>query len=110
PKEIIIFRIFQEGLANIGKHAQATEITITQDNKGQASVFSLKDNGAGFDQKKIAERNPSQAGLGLIAMQERAIMAGGTFEIRSGPGQGTMIAFSIPARRSGKKSAAKDKG
>jgi PAS domain S-box-containing protein len=108
-QEVIIFRIFQEGLANIGKHAKATEVIISLDNKGQLAVFSLEDNGTGFDQKKIAERNPSQAGLGLIAMQERAMMAGGFLEIQSEPGQGTIIAFAIPLRRSGKKSAAKDK-
>jgi two-component system, NarL family, sensor histidine kinase UhpB len=108
-QEIIIFRIFQEGLANIGKHAQANEVTIAMDNKGQVAVFSLEDNGVGFDRKAVDERNPSQSGLGLIAMQERAMMAGGFFGIQSEPGQGTLIAFAIPVRRSGKKSAAWDK-
>lgn len=101
-QEIIIFRIFQEGLANIGRHARATRVTIDLKDEGNSAVFSIKDNGQGFNIKEVKGRNPSTTGLGLIAMKERALMAGGTIDIKSETGKGTSIVFSVqkrPAKR-----------
>jgi PAS domain S-box-containing protein len=98
-QEIIIFRIFQEGLANVGKHSGATQVTITMTQDAKASTFSIKDNGKGFDLKRMETRNPLKAGLGLTAMKERALMAGGSIEIKSEIGQGTSLTFSAQGRR-----------
>jgi PAS domain S-box-containing protein len=102
-QELIIFRIFQEALANIGKHAQATQIFIELTQEGQFAFFSIKDNGKGFNPNSIKGKKPSESGLGLTAMAERAQMAGGDFEIKSDTGKGTLITFSIPTGRTRKK-------
>jgi PAS domain S-box-containing protein len=102
-QEIIVFRIFQEALANIGKHAKATQVTISMADEGKWTIFSIRDNGKGFNLKEVKGKNLLRTGLGLIAMQERAMMAGGTIEIKSEPGKGTMITFAIQGRRTGKK-------
>jgi PAS domain S-box-containing protein len=95
-REITIFRIFQEALANIGKHGRATRISIALDQNGEEGVFSIKDNGTGFSLRNIRRRPPDETGLGLTAMQERAEFAGGLFEIRSQVKKGTRITFRIP--------------
>ena len=102
-QEIIVFRIFQEALANIGKHAKATQVTISMAEEGKWTIFSIQDDGRGFNLKEIKGKNLLRTGLGLIAMQERALMAGGTIEIKSEPGNGTMITFAIQGRRTRKK-------
>jgi PAS domain S-box-containing protein len=103
-QELIVFRIFQEALANIGKHAQATQVLIELTEGEKSAVFSIKDNGRGFNSKVVQGRNPSESGLGLTAMAERAQMAGGDLAIKSGVGKGTLITFSIPIKRPRKKS------
>lgn len=102
-QEIMVFRIFQEALTNIRKHAQATKVAIELNQEGRLAVFSIKDNGKGFNPKAFNRRSPSKKGLGLVAMAERAQMAGGTLEITSTPGKGTLITFSIPRKRTRKK-------
>ncbi len=91
PPEVstALFRIAQESLTNISKHAQATTITVTLK---QTSVIhlSIEDNGIGFD--------PTQntTGFGLQGMQERTHALGGQFQIHSHPGNGCTIAISLP--------------
>jgi PAS domain S-box-containing protein len=91
-----IYRIFQEALTNIGRHAQATEISIGIEKHDGYVTFTLEDNGRGFDPQVAIYRENRQKGIGLAAMQERARMAGGRLEIRSRPGQGTHLALTIP--------------
>jgi PAS domain S-box-containing protein len=104
-QEIMIFRIFQEALTNIGKHAEAKQVTvtITEDEKG--TFFSIQDNGKGFDLKNIEIRDPRETGLGLISMKERALMAGGDFDIKSEDERGTLVTFWVPLSRSKKRSS-----
>jgi PAS domain S-box-containing protein len=101
-QEIIIFRIFQEALLNIGKHAQATQVTMSVAEEKKLTVFLIQDNGKGFNTKTVNGKDLLRKGLGLIAMQERALMAGGTIEIKSQPGKCTLITFAIPGRRTRK--------
>jgi PAS domain S-box-containing protein len=102
-QEIIIFRVFQEALTNIRKHAEATQVTMAMTESGKNNIFSIQDNGKGFDLKDVGLRAPQKTGLGLIAMRERAAMGGGTIEIKSEPGEGTLITFAIQGRRTQKK-------
>jgi PAS domain S-box-containing protein len=99
---ITIYRIFQECLTNISKHAGATEVSITI--KEQAGLVSLvlEDNGAGFDPVQVAARRGSGRGMGLAALDERARMVGGTLKIRSQPGSGTRLTCTIPVDQKGK--------
>jgi len=94
-----IYRIFQEALTNIGRHAQATQISIEIEKQQGYGTFNIEDNGRGFDPQAVMNRENRQRGIGLAAMQERARMAGGHLEIRSRPGSGTHLAFTIPLER-----------
>ena len=98
PREtqIGIYRIFQESLTNIGKHAQASQLTIAMQREDGQVVFTVADNGKGFNLDEVMGRDPTTRGLGLMAMQERAHIMGGTLEIKSEEGQGTRITFRIP--------------
>ena len=94
--QIIIYRIFQESLANISRHAGATEVFIAvREHEGLISLV-LEDNGAGFDPTEVLARRASGRGLGLAALNERARMLGGALEIRSQPGFGTRVTCVIP--------------
>ena len=91
-----IYRIFQEALTNIGRHAQATQISVGIEKQDGYVTFTIEDNGSGFDPQVAMHRENRQGGIGLAAMQERARMAGGHLEIRSQPGSGTHLVFTIP--------------
>jgi len=94
--QIIIYRIFQECLTNISKHAGATEVSIAvKEHDGLISLV-IEDNGSGFDPAQVSARRASGRGLGLAALDERARMLGGALEIRSQPGPGTRMTCVIP--------------
>jgi len=94
--QIIIYRIFQECLTNISKHAGATEVSIlVREDDGFLSLV-LEDNGIGFEPAQLSARRASGRGLGLAALDERARMLGGRLEIRSQPGSGTRVTCVIP--------------
>ena len=94
--QIIIYRIFQECLTNISKHAGATEVSISIKEDDDLVSLVLEDNGAGFDPAQVSARRGAGRGLGLAALNERARMLGGTLEIRSQPGAGTRLTCIIP--------------
>jgi PAS domain S-box-containing protein len=94
--QIIIYRIFQECLTNISKHAGATEVSITVKEHDGLIFLLIEDNGAGFDPALVLARRAVSRGLGLAALDERTRMLGGTLEIRSRPGAGTRKTFVIP--------------
>lgn len=91
PVENALFRIFQESLTNVVKHAAASEVIVTTTVKKGAFVFSIEDNGKGYD--TMAE---GQRGWGLIGMKERAEAVSGTCRIQSGPGLGTHVTVEVP--------------
>jgi PAS domain S-box-containing protein len=95
-QEVIIYRIFQESLTNISKHARATRVTVAIDKSPGAIRFSIEDNGVGFKLEDLSRRNPVEAGLGLDSIEERARMLNGTLEIWSREGQGTRITLVVP--------------
>jgi PAS domain S-box-containing protein len=85
------YRIAQEALINVRKHAQATMLTVRMDGSEEGVTVRVVDNGRGF------EMAPEQLGhVGLVSMRERAEMAGGWWQIDSAPGHGTMIEFFLP--------------
>jgi signal transduction histidine kinase len=93
--QIIIYRIFQEALTNIGKHAQAAHVSVTAKKNGNNVSFLVEDDGKGFDVHQIESKFSREKGMGLTAMNERARMLGGDFEISSQEGKGTRITLSI---------------
>jgi len=97
--QIIIYRIFQEALTNIGKHAQATQLSvIIKEENGHVS-FSVEDNGMGFDVKEVSTRGIHEKGLGLTIMDERVQMLGGSLKVDSQEGRGTRVTFTVPVEK-----------
>jgi signal transduction histidine kinase len=89
---IAIFRIFQESLTNIMKHAQATEVRILIQNNPQNIELTISDNGRGFSQE--ARMKPRS--FGLRGIQERVAHFGGQVSFMSAPDQGTTVAVTVP--------------
>jgi PAS domain S-box-containing protein len=91
-----IYRIFQEALTNISKYAGAQRVFLAMKKQGGEIVFSIADDGAGFDVAEVLARGATERGMGLAAMFERVRILGGVLSIASEEGQGTRIAFSVP--------------
>jgi PAS domain S-box-containing protein len=94
--ETACFRIAQEALTNIVRHAQANQVRLQLVKDGGVLLLSVKDNGTGFDLERLRKRAPRAATLGLISMQERAHAAGGTIEIASANSRGTEVRLMLP--------------
>ena len=94
--EIALYRICQEALTNISRHAQATRIRLSLNQEDHRLSASIEDNGVGFDVKKVQSHPPTELGAGLIAMRERAVSLGGTFQLITKEGKGTQINIEIP--------------
>ncbi len=94
--EIIIYRIFQETLTNIGKHAQATKVEMAIKKCGETIHFSVKDNGTGFNVEQVLAGTATAGGMGLGSMEERVRMLDGTLKLWSQEGKGTKISFLLP--------------
>ena len=95
-KEIVIYRMVQEILNNILKHAEATEISISMNYTPVNFNLNIHDNGKGFDQSEAVNRNIADAGSGIRNLQKRAALVGATLQIKSEPGQGTKILIKLP--------------
>lgn len=87
-----IFRIFQESLTNVARHAHATRVEARLHRENDRIVFEIFDNGTGFDPEVARERKS----LGLVGMQERALLLNGQFKAEGVPGRGTTIRLTIP--------------
>jgi PAS domain S-box-containing protein len=94
--QTVIYRIVQESLTNIGKHAKPSWVSVRVKRDPTTAHFTVEDNGCGFDTSQIHSLDDPNRGLGLAAMQERVRMQGGTLEIISRENQGTRIAFTLP--------------
>lgn len=95
--ETHLYRITQEALNNIAKHAQASVVTVMLEKRDHEVVLIVEDDGVGFDTNAQSSQD-SEGGLGLIGMNERAALAGGSLEIESSPKKGTTIFVRVPAR------------
>ncbi|MBI1764742.1 MAG: hypothetical protein HYR56_25250 [Acidobacteria bacterium] len=91
--QINLYRIVQEGLNNIVKHAAAREVSLQLQRAPHRLTLTLRDNGRGF---VIAERRSQAGGLGLTGLAERARLLHGTLNIESTPGAGTLLTLTIP--------------
>ena len=86
------FRIFQEALTNVLRHAQATEVGVSVKQDGRDFVLTVRDNGKGF----VESEAPDKPSLGLLGMRERARLVGGNISFESAEGDGTTITLRIP--------------
>jgi signal transduction histidine kinase len=95
--ETALYRIVQEALTNVARHAQATRVTIRlKGGAGGVVTAVIEDDGRGFDTEKLAARDPSGRGAGLLGMRERVAGLGGSVCVQSSPGQGTRLLIRIP--------------
>jgi two-component system sensor histidine kinase UhpB len=93
-----VYRILQEALANIGRHAGATAVVLDIEVDDEQLELRIRDDGAGFDPGALARGSRTDgpgAGLGLSGMVERARLAGGELDVRSAPGGGTTVTLRI---------------
>ncbi|MDP2045827.1 MAG: PocR ligand-binding domain-containing protein, partial [Deltaproteobacteria bacterium] len=94
PVELALFRIVQEAMANVAKHARATKILLTEAEDNGTVRLVVTDNGVGFDQERLGQ--PEGRHLwGLMTMSERAASVGGGCRIESQPGQGTRVVVEL---------------
>ena len=98
--EVNLFRITQETLNNLLKHAGASEAKITLTKEPRGLCLVVEDNGRGFEPSRRESAPPDQRGFGLRQIAERAKMMGGQFEIQSQPGRGARLTVHVPLRGS----------
>lgn len=97
--ETALYRIIQEALNNIAKHAEADRIEISLEQRDSTITASVLDNGRGFDLGRVLHPESPERGFGIIGMQERVSLLGGKIDIRSRPGFGTHIHIEVPYRK-----------
>ena len=95
PVEAALYRISQEALTNVARHAKASQVNIQIQSEAEMITGSIKDNGRGFDTAAVLRKG--RRGFGLHGVQARIEALGGTFFISSKPRQGTTLRFTIPA-------------
>jgi two-component system sensor histidine kinase DegS len=99
PKtKIFLFRIVQEALSNVQKHAGASKVQVRVAIEKTRLTASIQDNGRGFDLPEVSANPEKWASLGLKGMTERARLLGGRARIETTPGQGTTISIAIPLK------------
>jgi len=95
-QSLALFRIFQEALTNVARHASAQHIEVKLAATHEAVTLQVHDDGRGIHRREIS----SLHSLGLLGMQERAKQLGGAFDIQGVPGDGTIVTVSIPFKQS----------
>ena len=97
--ETTLFRMAQEALANVRKHARASRVALTLSYMGGCVALDARDDGIGFDpfQASAEARDRTSGGFGLKGMRERVEQAGGSLSVESTPGEGTTLAVELPA-------------
>lgn len=101
--KLAVYRIVQEALSNVLRHADAGEVSVRVRATDGHVVAEVEDDGRGFEFPPSRER--ADAGLGLVGMEERAAIAGGELEIDSAPGRGTTVRVRLPASETSEEKA-----
>jgi signal transduction histidine kinase len=87
-----LFRIFQESLTNVARHASSSKVKVSLQKKNGSFILSIADDGKGFEKQMTKNKKT----LGILGMKERTAMMGGSYEINSEPGKGTLVVVSVP--------------
>lgn len=107
--ETAFYRIIQEALSNIAKHARADHIDISLEKRNGTLYVSVIDNGVGFDLERVLHPESPERGFGIVGMQERVSLLGGHIDIQSKIGFGTHIHIEVPCPK-GERENEEDKG
>jgi signal transduction histidine kinase len=94
--ELVIFRVCQESLNNIVKHAKANNVVLNLKLIDGNLDLTIKDDGEGFDMEELKAMGSKRSGIGLLGMRERVAAIGGRLFLDSTPGKGTTIQAKIP--------------
>lgn len=94
--ETTLYRIIQEALSNVARHARARAVDVTIRREDHAVHVTVQDDGAGFDVDSALDAAGDRRTLGLLGMHERASLLGGSLVISSHPGEGTGVAIELP--------------
>ena len=94
--ETACFRVAQEAINNVLRHARARNLWLRLFTVDGRLALSVRDDGGGFDLEAARRRGAAGASLGLVGMEERVALAGGTLDLRSAPGQGTVLLATFP--------------
>ena len=94
--ELTLYRILQEALKNVEKHARARHVAVHLTQRGDFVQLAINDDGIGFDPDHRPPRRKGNGGLGLLSMRERATYVGGALKVKSVLGEGTTIRAEIP--------------
>ncbi|HEY3345342.1 MAG TPA: ATP-binding protein, partial [Anaerolineaceae bacterium] len=93
---LVLFRVFQEALNNINRHARASQVKVRLQLASQRVILEIEDNGVGFAAPDDWLELARQGHLGLVGMRERAEAVRGNLVLRSAPGEGTWIHVQLP--------------
>lgn len=93
-----LYRIVQEALNNVSKHAGATRVSVLLERRGDEAILIVEDDGVGFNPEAVTDPKRPHKGLGFVSMQERAALVGGRVQFESGRGKGTTLFVRIPVR------------
>jgi signal transduction histidine kinase len=96
--ETVLYRVTQEALTNIARHAQARQVSLLLECRADLVSLIIEDDGRGFDPQAAIEHRSASDRLGLLGMEERVKLAGGTVTIESSPGTGTTVYVRLPRR------------
>ncbi len=92
--ETVLYRIAQEALNNVAKHAEAKSVAVVLERRATQVSLIIEDDGVGFDLQQVLGANDK--GLGLVGLRERAALVGGMVEIESQPDEGATMFVRIP--------------
>ena len=101
--ETTLYRVAQEGLTNVARHANARRVSLLLERRPNLVSLILEDNGQGFDADAATKAPAAKGRLGLLGMQERVKLVGGTLEIESSPGAGATVFVRLPLDGNGKR-------
>jgi PAS domain S-box-containing protein len=96
PVETALYRVIQEALTNVLKHAQARRVSLVLQRAPGQAVAVVEDDGVGFDAESVTAPTRGGERLGLVGMRERLAVVGGTLTVESSPGRGTTVIARIP--------------
>jgi signal transduction histidine kinase len=94
--QLLLFRIAQEALHNVGRHSGASQACLSLRSSGNRVIMVVRDNGRGFKLTGGLSELANRGKLGLLGMHERARLLGGSLEVETAPGKGTTIMVELP--------------